>query len=78
MSSSEGTDIVLDVYIVPKESKDILFGNSPESINVVSEIETMSSPKDLEVPIMKQKTFLVGGANGVLEWTETCFCVLCV
>lgn len=57
----------IDIYIVPKENKDVLFGDSSTTMEVVSDIETMSSPKDLEVPIMKQKTFLVGGANGVLE-----------
>jgi hypothetical protein len=58
---------IIDVYVVPKENKDILFGDSSTTIEVVSEIETMTSPKDLEVPIMKQRTFLIGGPNGVLE-----------
>jgi len=57
----------IDIYITPKENKDVLFGDSSTSIEVVSEIETMTSPKDLEVPIMKQRTFLIGGANGVIE-----------
>jgi hypothetical protein len=58
---------IIDVYVVPKENKDILFGDSSTTTEVVSEIETMTSPKDLEVPIMKQRTFLIGGPNGVLE-----------
>lgn len=57
----------IDIYIVPKQNKDVLFGDSSITMEVVSDIETMSSPKDLEVPIMKQKTFLIGGPNGVLE-----------
>jgi hypothetical protein len=57
----------IDIYIVPKDNKDILFGDSSTKMEVVSEIETLSSPKDLEVEMMTKKTFLIGGLNGSLE-----------
>lgn len=56
-----------DVYIVPKQNRDIPFGDDSKSMGIVNDIETISSPKQINVPIMKRKIFLVGGPNGMLE-----------